>query len=288
MASPSLLRRWLALDARAAWLLLAGLVAAYLLVLSLLTQPADEAVNLLLLIGGAVLLFPGLPEGWQPRPGRMGRWLGVALLLAVFWRGQRMVAFDFTSSLLLPLAGIALALLAAPPRQWRPFAWPLAVLAVLPLWRAVGWLTPLGPLSELSAWLSYQWLALCGFSAQQQGIFVTLPGGGVKVSAACAGLNILLQLVVVAALFAKAFPMRRRWQNGLMIVVAPLIAVLINAMRIALLAWINASGGPYSEWWFDFLHDSWGSLLFAGIAMQLFVWLYVYWLARQVAALGSR
>jgi hypothetical protein len=24
------------------------------------------------------------------------------------------------------------------------------VLAVLPLWRAVGWLTPLGPLSELT------------------------------------------------------------------------------------------------------------------------------------------
>jgi hypothetical protein len=35
-------------------------------------------------------------------------------------------------------------------RQWRPFSWPLAVLAVLPLWRAVGWLTPLGPLSELT------------------------------------------------------------------------------------------------------------------------------------------
>jgi hypothetical protein len=59
-------------------------------------------------------------------------------------------------------------------RQWRPFAWPLAVLAMLPLWRTVGWLAPLGPLSELTAWLSRQWLELCGFSASQQGLFLYL------------------------------------------------------------------------------------------------------------------
>ena len=71
-------------------------------------------------------------------------------------------------------------------RQWRPFAWPLAVLlAMLPLWRAVGWLTPLGPLSELTAWLSRQWLELSGFSASQQGLSLDLPGGGVKVAGAC-------------------------------------------------------------------------------------------------------
>jgi hypothetical protein len=43
-----------------------------------------------------------------------------------------------------------------------------------PLWRAVGGLTPLGPLSELTAWLSRQWLELCGFSASQQGLFLYL------------------------------------------------------------------------------------------------------------------
>ena len=63
--------------------------------------------------------------------------------------------------------------------------------------------------------------------------------------------------------------------------------MLTNAMRIALLAWINASAMPNKTWWFEFFHTHWGSLVFAGIAMQVFVWLYVYWLARQVAALGS-
>ncbi len=51
------------------------------------------------------------------------------------------------------------------------------MLAVLPLWRAVGWLTPLGPLSKLTAWLSRQWLELSGLSASQQGLFLYLPGG---------------------------------------------------------------------------------------------------------------
>ena len=97
-----------------------------------------------------------------------------------------------------------------------------------------------------------------------------LPGGGVKVAGAGAGLNILLQLMVVALLFAKAFPMRRRWKNGLMLLIAPVLAVLINTMRIVLLAWINASGLPQKQWWVEFLHDFWGGLVFAGVAMQLF------------------
>ena len=95
-----------------------------------------------------------------------------------------------------------------------------------------------------------------------------LPGGEVKVAGA--GLNILLQLVAVALLFAKALPMRRRWQNGLMLLIAPVLAVLINAMRIALLAWINASGLLHRQWWFEFLHDSSRVWCFAGVAMQLF------------------
>ena len=51
MASTDLIRRWQALDDRALWLLLAALRAGYLLVLPLLTQSPDEAVNMLLLMG---------------------------------------------------------------------------------------------------------------------------------------------------------------------------------------------------------------------------------------------
>jgi cyanoexosortase A len=212
----------------------------------------------------------------------------VGLLVTMLWFGQRLMNSDFISSLLPLLAGLAIALLAAPARKLRSFLPSFFVLALFPVVRALLSLTPVGQLSEATAWLTQQMLALCGFTARQVGNSVFLKGGGVAVNGPCAGLGILLQLLLVAVIFAMAFPMRRRWQNVLMIVVAPLLGMVVNGMRITLLALFVTSGLPNKFWWFDFFHDHWGSLLFSGLGMQLFVWLYVYWMARQVAALGTR
>ena len=288
MSLPALIRRWHSLDDRNLWALLVGLVALHLLLISMLAQPPDVVLNLVLVMGGALLVLHVPPAGWQPRPGRIGRWVGVALLVAMLWFGQRLMNSVFVSSLLPLLAGMALALLAAPASKLRPFLPSLSTLALLPVVRAVDSLTPLGPLSVTTAWLTQQMLTLSGYAAEQFGTLVKLQGGGVIVSGACAGLGILLQLLLVSVIFAMAFPMRHRWQNGLMIVVAPLIGMVVNGMRITLLALLITSSLPNRQWWFDFFHDHWGALMFSGLGMQLFVWLYLYWMARQVAALGTR
>jgi cyanoexosortase A len=288
LAPSTLLSRWRLLDDKGLWLVLSGLLGVYLFLLSLLTQLPDEAINVALVMAGALVVFPGFPKGWQPCPSRVGRWVGVALLVLVLARGQRMLAFDFASSLLPLLSFLGLMLLAAPWNQWQMFLRPLLVLGFLPVMRWVGWVTPLNPLSTVTAWFTHQFLWFSGFPSKLSGIFIYLPTSGVKVSDACAGLNMLLQLFVVAVIFAMAFPMRHRWQNGLMLVIAPLIALLCNAGRIMALALINDSTLANRKWWFDFFHEQWGGLVFSGIAMQLFVWLYVYWLARQVAALETR
>ena len=101
---PALLRRWRSLDNRDLWGLLAALFALYLLLLSLLTQPPDEMLNLVLVMGGALLVLHAPPAGWQPRPGRIGRSVGVTLLVAMLWLGQRLMNSDFIFSLL-PLLG---------------------------------------------------------------------------------------------------------------------------------------------------------------------------------------
>lgn len=288
MAWPTLLARWRSLDNRELWVLVTGIFALYFLLLNLLTQPIDEVLNLLLVLGGAVLVFNGPSADWQPRPGRIGRWVGVALLVAVLLRGQRMVGFDLSSSLLPLLGAIGLLLLAAPASKLRPFLPSLSILALLPVVRALGSLTPLGPLSVAIAWLTKQMLTLSGYTAVQYGTSVGLKSGGVIVSGSCAGLSILLQLLMVAVIFAMAFPMRHRWQNGVMLLVAPLIGMVVNGMRITLLALLITSNLSGKQWWFDFFHEDWGSLIFSGLGMQLFVSLYVYWMARQVAALGAR
>ena len=288
MALPSLLARWRSLDNRNLWVLVTAIFALYFLLLSLLTQSFDEVLNVVLVLGGAVLVHHAPSADWQPRPGRIGRWVGVALLVAVLWRGQRMVSSDFISSLLPLLAWVGLLLLAMPVGKLRSFLPSLSVLALLPVMRAVEWLTPLGPLSVATAWLTKQMLSVLGFTAMQIGNKVNMPGGGVDVADACAGLSIILQLLFVAVIFAMAFPMRHRWQNGQMIVLAPLLAIVVNGMRITLLALINVSDLPHRSWWFDFFHKNLGSMVFSGIGMQIFVWLYVYWMSRQVAQLGAR
>ena len=132
LAPSTLLSRWRTLDDKGLWLVLAGLVGSYLFLLSLLTQMPDEAINVALVLGGAMVVFQGFPEEWQPRPGRAGRWVGVALLVLVLARGQRMMAFDFASSLLPPLAGLGLILLACPWSQRQMFLGPLLVLGFCP------------------------------------------------------------------------------------------------------------------------------------------------------------
>ena len=106
----------------------------------------------------------GTRHGWrEPAEVRRGGWLRLN------GRGNEPGLQRSSAASAEALAGWGLVLFAEPVRQWRPFAWPLAGFALTPLWRAVGWLTPLGRLSELTAWLSRKWLELCGFSASQQG-----------------------------------------------------------------------------------------------------------------------
>jgi exosortase/archaeosortase family protein len=94
-----------------------------------------------------------------------------------------------------------------------------------------------------------------------------------------------MQLIMVGVIFALAFPMRHRWQNGVMLLVAPLLAVIANGFRIALLAGITASAMPNKDWWFEFFHKSDGSLVFSGIGMLVFIWLYDLWMGWQITRL---
>ena len=95
----------------------------------------------------------------------------------------------------------------------------------------------------------------------------------------------LVQLLAVAIIFMIAFPMRYRWQNGLMILLAPFLGLLVNGMRIGLLALIVSSNATDKSWWFDFFHDESGAQIFSLISMLVFVLFYAEWQGRQVARL---
>jgi cyanoexosortase A len=287
MGSPRQRRRLrrLLLSRRALWIGLACLLAFHHLLFSFLTQGAGEAVNALLIWGGALVILADQPPGWRPRPAPIGLAAGAVLIAAVLWRSQQITSLDGASRLLPLLAGLALVLLAAPLRRLASYGPLLLILALPLLMRGLLALISTEKLSLLTARISQALLMLCNLPAEVQGNVLRLPEGAVQIMGPCSGIGMVMQLIMVGVIFALAFPMRHRWQNGVMLLVAPLLAVIANGFRIALLAGITASAIPSKDWWFEFFHESEGSLVFSGIAVLVFIWLYDLWMERQITRL---
>jgi len=269
------------------WWLLAIVLVIHTTVLFMLTQSTVEEVNVLLMWGGAIVLLQEQQPGRGPRPGRIQVLAGAFLLLAILWRSLQITGNDATSNLLTTLAGLSLALLAIPLRNLKPFAKTLLVFMLIPGMTIIANRLSTAELSLLTARVTQVLLLFCGLPVEVFGNIVKLPGGSVEIAGPCSGINILLQLIGIGVIFALAFPMRRYWQNGMMVIVAALLAVIANGIRIALLALITGSTFPSKDWWFDLFHKGEGSLVFSGVAVLAFVWLYTFWMKLQIAALES-
>ena len=212
LGSPRQRRRLkrLFLSRRKNWILLACLLAFHHLLFSFLTQGAGEAVNALLIWGGALVILADQPPGWRPRPATIGLAAGAALVVAVLWRSQQITSLDGASRLLPLLAGLALALLAAPLRRLASYGPFLLILALPVLMRGLSALISIDKLSLLTARISQVLLMLCNLPAEVQGNVLRLPEGAVQIMGPCSGIGMVMQLIMVGVIFALAFPMRHR------------------------------------------------------------------------------
>jgi exosortase/archaeosortase family protein len=68
----------------------------------------------------------------------------------------------------------------------------------------------------------------------------------------------------------------------LVIAAAPLVAMICNSVRIAMLTLFAASPAPGSDTLFDFFHEEAGSLLFSGVAVSWIAILYLSLLHKQL------
>lgn len=270
------------------WQVLAGLLVTQSLVLSGFTQTPEDVLFLVLVWAGAYLVlqepFPWIP----PHPSRFGVWLGFALILWVLWRSYLIFSLEAGASFLPLVVGIGLTLMAAPPRGFHLFLPSLFILALLPVMRALLAVLPLQNLVKVNAQLVQILLIIGGIPVRQSADTVTIPGGSIQILEACTGMGTLLQLLLVVIIFAIAFPMRFRWQNLLMALVATAFGLLLNGIRLVLLILIVANGGANKQWWFELFHTGWPSLLFPAIAMILFLQVYIMWMERQVAQLEEQ
>ncbi len=288
---PEPLRPWLPAipppTPRNLWLLLAGLVALQNCSVFHTAQMDRFTLLAVVLWGGGLICIEDQLEQLRPQPGWFGLLLGTPLLLWVLARTAAIVSVDNLLFVLAPLAGLALTLLCLPLRQIGRFRDPLLCLGLLPVFRILGALLPEQPLSLFSAQIVGVWLSILGLDVLVDGRSVILPGGAVEVGNSCNGYEIISQLICISVVFLLAFPVRSWLSRSTLLLAAPLIALLSNTIRIALLALFSAMGPGAGQSLFRFFHDDAGSLIFAGVAVFVYGLLYMHLLERELAPLPA-
>ncbi|MBA3960382.1 MAG: archaeosortase/exosortase family protein [Chthoniobacterales bacterium] len=125
-------------------------------------------------------------------------------------------------------------------------------------------------------------LLVCGYPASSAGDVVTLPGGSVRVFGPCSAAVPLLYLLKLALLVLLLFP-SAWWRKVLILLSAIIVALLGNAIRIAVMEIFAAAGdqGRFHYW-----HDGPGANLFSVLYVACFAGLAALslhqWASKQI------
>jgi exosortase/archaeosortase family protein len=265
------------------WKLLAGLQATLSVWLIQATQHNPSLTLLAVIVwGGAVICIEDQLDQLEPRPTRAGWTAGLTLLLFCTLRSLSVLDKD-TAVLVLPLLqGAALVLLLQPIRQLASQAQPLIVLSLFPLQELATRFLPDFWLSAVTAKITQVYLLLFGLNAATSGRYVLLGQRGVAIQGACNSVDLIAQLTTIAIVFVLAFPIRSRILQLSFVAIAPVLAILVNAGRIAILAALNSSSLANRDDLFTFMHDEWGALVFAGIATMVLGQMYLALVEREL------
>lgn len=267
------------------WLTLAGAVAIQNCAVFQSSQSEHTTVFAVLVWGGALICMEDQLEELEPRPLLWGLILGTFLLLWSLARSAVVLHWDGILFALAPIGGFSLALMAEKPSQLGRFRDPLLCLLLLPGFALLMRVLPEAPISLLTARLSGLWLNILGLEVVVNERSVLLPGGGVKVLGPCNGVDLMAQILCVGVIFLLAFPIRSWASRFQLMLLAPAIGLICNTFRIALLASFAGNGQGKGSWWFDFFHDSTGSLVFSGVAVLVFGMVYMHLLERELPPL---
>lgn len=269
------------------WLALAAAVAIQNIAVFQTSQSEHTTVFALMVWGGAVICMEDQFEDLRPRPAAWGLIFGSLLLVWVLARSAVILHWDGMLFALAPIGGLSLGLMVEKPANLGRFRDPLLCLMLLPGYALLMRSLPENPLSLLTAQLSGAWLSILGLDVIVNARSVMLPGGGVKVLGPCNGMDMMAQILCVGVIFLLAFPIRSWTSRVLVLLVAPMIGLVSNTFRIALLAVFAGYGHSKGSWLFDFFHESTGSLVFSGVAVLVFGMLYMRLLERELPPLPA-
>jgi exosortase/archaeosortase family protein len=225
--------------------------------------------------GGAVICMEDQLDALTVQPSRASLNAGLLLLAYATWKSCTILDKD-TSIFILPfIQGLGLIMLAKPIRKLFSLRQPLFVLSLFPLQALLTRLLPEQLLASLTGRISQILLLLFGENAAASGQMVAVGGEVVFITGSCNSIDLIAQLMAIAIVFVLAFPIQSVAAKASYVAIAPMIAVLFNAVRIAILAAVNGSTLANREQVFEFLHDEWGALVFAGLAMMAMGQIYL-------------
>lgn len=270
------------------WLLLALLVASQSCLVFHSSQSANVSVLALMIWGGSLICIEDQLDDLRPQPGLVGLLAGTMLLLAVLARTAVILHWDGLLFALAPVAGVALTLLCQPLQHLGRFRDPLLCLMLLPSYALLIRIIPETPLSLATAQGAGFWLSILGLDVIVKGRNVMLPNGGVEVLAQCNGLDMMAQILCVGLIFMLAFRVKSWSSRLLLFLAAPLIGLICNTFRIALLASFTGMGQGKGSPLFHFFHEDSGSLVFSGIAVFVYGTLYMRLLERELPPLTDQ
>jgi cyanoexosortase A len=271
------------LTARNAWLFIASTIAIQNIVVFHTSQNESMTVFAILIWGGALICMEDLIENLYPSPNSIVAIVASITLLFILLRTSLVLHSDGVLFLLPPLAAFSLVLLVEKPQFILKFRDSLLCMLLFPANALLNRIIPEVHLSLLTAKIAAFWLSILGLDPIINGREVMLKGGGVTVLGACNGLDMIVQVICISIIFLLAFRLKSSIFRFTILLLAPLIGLLSNTVRIALLTIFSANGSGHGYgFWFDFFHKDTGSLIFSGLAVFVFGSIYMRFLEHEL------
>ncbi|HAX74381.1 MAG TPA: cyanoexosortase A [Cyanobacteria bacterium UBA11372] len=194
--------------------------------------------------------------------------IGVTLVAFVFFSQAFLPNNDFLIRLLPFISGLGLALIASGIKGLNQYWQELMLLLVLgvPLELLIEPVNQIFHITKLLAKISTFILWYIGFQVTRQGDLIILPEKATWVGPNCSGVLTMLWMLQLAILFLTTYP--TNWRKKILFpVVAVLIVMGVNGIRIAIMALLAAYNYPAFEYW----HSD-NAQIFSTIPLLIFWW----------------
>ncbi|MGB3514358.1 MAG: cyanoexosortase A [Microcoleaceae cyanobacterium] len=256
------------------WLLAitSGLVAIYMTAL----WKSDDSAHL----GMSALFFLGVGSMiWERRhklnleSETIPTILGILIIGGLLLNGTNFAKPDSVSPFwrLYPfIAGVALSLIASGFQGFKQYWRELTILFFVGGPSVI--ISSLVDISEITAKFSTFMLWYMGFDVANEGVYVLLPTGSVRVFGGCSGLESITYVLGLAVMCMLMFPTKNKTHKYIVPIVGLIIGFIVNSFRVGLMAILVAYSQPEA---FDYWHEGDGSLIFGMIAVTIFGLFYM-------------